>query len=399
MDDSREPTTYRRMGLSLLAGALGVGICIALASHRPAILWRAYLLGVVSCWLVSMGAAGLIAIGNLTGGKWAAAARPYYLASMKTLPVVAALLVPLAFALAQIYPWTQANSTGGESFSAAKADYLSPPFFLARAAAYLIVWLFVTRWLASVSRLELLPGSTLEMRRAGALSLVLLVPTVTFAAFDWVMSLEPHWYSSIFGAVLTAGGVVAAHALAVYGLARTPARLRRAIVDAAAEEVVEGDEKQVAGLFGDLGNLLLAFIMVWTYFSFSQFLIIWSGNLPSEIAWYERRLDGGWQFAALGVVALCFVMPFFILLSRDVKQNIWPLAVVAMIVLVGYGLNMYWTVVPAFQPVNTEELLASAGAMLTLGGLWSALNAWQLGRLLRTHFGGAIDRSRGQERC
>ncbi len=391
------------MGLSLLAGALGVGICIALASHQPAILWRAYLLGVVSCWLVSMGAAGLIAIGNLTGGKWAAAARPFYLASMKTLPVVTVMLVPLAFVLAYIYPWAHVSSTSGETFSAAKAVYLSPPFFLARAAAYLIVWLFVTRWLASVSQLDLPPGSTPAMRRAGALSLVLLAPTVTFAAFDWVMSLEPDWYSSIFGAVLTAGGVVAAHALAVYGLARMPARLRRVIINSTDSEDLQSGASRTppqppeTGVFSDLGNLLLAFIMVWTYFSFSQFLIIWSGNQPSEITWYERRLDGGWLFVALGVVALCFVVPFFILLSRDVKQHIWPLTVVTMVVVVGYGLNMYWTVVPAFQPVNTDELLTSGGAMLTLGGFWSALNAWQLGRLLRTHFGSTVIRSRESE--
>jgi hypothetical protein len=368
------------MGLSLLAFALGVGMCVVLASHRVDMLWRAYLLGVVSCWLTAVGAAGLIAIGNLTGGYWAAAARPFYLASMKTMPIVALLFVPLAFALPQIYPWADATAKGSLHFSTAKAAYLSPPFFLARAATYIAVWLFVAWWLGRVSRLEVPPGRTFRMRRAGAISLVLLAPTVTFAAFDWVMSLEPEWYSSIFGAVLTAGGVVAAHALALYGLARMPAGIRTRVVDSTIHH--HDEQPRSFDIFGDLGNLLLAFIMVWTYFSLSQFIIIWSGNLPSEIAWYQLRLSHGWQFVALVMVGLCFVAPFFLLLSRDVKQRIWPLAAVAIVALMGYGLNMYWTLVPDFHPLEPGDHLASIGGLLVVGGLWSAINSYQLSRAL-----------------
>jgi hypothetical protein len=379
-----EPTTYHRMRLSLLAFALGVGMCVVLASHRVEMLWRAYLLGVVSCWLVSVGAAGLIAIGNLTGGRWAAAARPFYLASMKTLPLVVLMFVPLAFVLPQIYPWASASAKATLHFTTAKAAYFTPVFFLARSALYVGVWSFVGWWLGGVSRLDVPPGRTFRMRRAGALSLVLLAPTVTFAAFDWVMSLEPQWYSSIFGAVLTAGGVVAAHALALYGLARMPIRLRKRIVTPPAND--PHDARHPSDIFGDLGNLLLAFVMVWTYFSLSQFIIIWSGNLPSEIAWYQVRLNHGWQFVAMAVVALCFVAPFSLLLSRDVKQSIWPVAGVAMIVLIGYGLNMYWTLVPAFHPQEPGDHLACASVLLTVGGLWSAINSWQLGRVLAAKF-------------
>jgi hypothetical protein len=129
--------------------------------------------------------------------------------------------------------------------------------------------------------------------------------------------------------------------------------------------------------------------MVWTYFSFSQYLIIWSGNLPSEIVWYEARLNFGWQYLALAMIALCFVAPFFILLSRDVKQSISPLAVVAMIVLTGYALNMYWTIVPAFRPIEPGDHLAALSGLLAVGGFWSALNSWQLGRIVSSNtFGG-----------
>jgi hypothetical protein len=375
------------MGLSLLVFAMGVGMCIVLASHRVEMLWRAYLLGVVSCWLVSVGAAGLLAIGNLTGGRWAVAGRPFYLASMRTLPAVALMLVPMAFVLPEIYPWAQKTAAENFHFTPGKAAYLSPVFFLARSAVYIAACLFVAWWLASVSRLDVPPGRTFRMRRAGAVSLVLLAPTVTFAGFDWVMSLEPLWYSSIFGAILTAGGVVAAHALAVYGLARMPGVLRERIVDVTTHE--EDGEPHVPNVFRDLGNLLLAFIMVWTYFSFSQYLIIWSGNLPSEIVWYESRLNFGWQYLALAMVALCFIAPFFFLLSRDVKHSVWPLAIVAVVVLFGYALNMYWTVVPAFRPIEPGDHLASVSGLLAVGGFWSALNSWQLGRIVSSNtFGG-----------
>jgi hypothetical protein len=221
------------------------------------------------------------------------------------------------------------------------------------------------------------------MRRAGALSLVLLAPTVTFAGFDWIMSLEPDWYSSIYGAILIAGGVVAAHATAVYGLARMPADLRERVILLPTEHADSATEP--GEVFRDMGNLLLAFLMVWTYFSFSQYLIIWSGNLPGEITWYERRLSGIWLYFALGVVALCFVAPFFALLSRDTKRNIWQLAMVAMIAMAGYGVNMYWTIVPALRPMDPGDQLAAASGLLAIGGLWSAINSWQLARILRTN--------------
>jgi hypothetical protein len=380
METRREPTTYRRMGLSLLAFAMGVGMCIVLASHRVEMLWRAYLLGVASCCFISLGAAGLLAIGNLTGGRWAIAGRPFYLASMRTLPVVALMLLPIAFALPQIYPWADPSTAATEHFTKGKAIYLSQPFFLVRGAIYLAIWLFIVWWLGSLSRLDVPPGVTYRMRRAGALSLVLLAPTVTFAAFDWAMSLEPDWYSSIYGAVLTAAGVVAAHALSVYGLARMPAPLRESIVDATTDDI--DNELHAPTVLRDLGNLLLAFIMVWTYFSLSQYIIIWSANLPSEIVWYLARLNYGWQYLALVMIGLCFVAPFLLLLSRDVKQSIWMLALVAMIVVTGYGLNMYWTIVPAFRPIEPGDHLAAISGLIAVGGFWSAVNSWQLGRIV-----------------
>jgi hypothetical protein len=389
MNELSDQFIHRRIGLSLLVCALGVGLTVAVVSHQPTILWRASLLGVVAIWLVPMGAAGLLAIGNLTGGRWAAAARPFYLAMVNSLPFVLLLFIPFAFGLSHIYPWARADGVGVVGLSPSKLFWLSPTFVLIRSAAYFAIWLVVARWLASASRLDLPPGTTFSMRRAGAASLVILVPTTTFAAFDWVMSLEPHWYSSIFGAILTAGGVIAAHALAIFGIARSPHLLPPIL--AAAKIEGEYDELTTINVLGDLGNLLLAFTMVWAYFSFSQFLIIWSVNLPSEISWYELRLAGKWEFCAIAVLLVGFVAPFSILLSRDVKRSVGTLATVAGIALVGYAVNLYWIIVPATFPTDTTGNAASVAVLLAVAGFWSALNSWQLGRMIRAQHGSERD--------
>jgi hypothetical protein len=360
----------RYLVCGLLAAAAGAVLCAVLAWPRPEALWRAYLVAYLSCWLVTMGGMCLLALGNLTGGRWAAAARPFYLAILQTLPLVLVSSIPVAFGLAHIYPWAMADSASRAALSSGKATYLSPEFVLIRAAIYFALWLLAAALLKGASRLDLPPASTPAMRRAGAIALVLIVPTTTFAAFDWGMSLEPLWYSSIYGAILTAGGVVAAHALAIFGLTSVVASsgtLTLPTDSGAAGEIPLGD------VLSDLGNLLLAFVMLWAYFAFSQFLIIWSGDLPDEIAWYERRIYGGWGAIALGIVFLQFAAPFVMLLSRDAKRSASYLIRVAVVLLIAYETNLYWTIVPAFPSVDAQDQLLNVAAVIGLGGLWFAL--------------------------
>ena len=342
-----------------------------------------------------MGAAGLMALGNLTGGRWAAAARPFYLAVDEDAAVRGAAVRSVRVRLGPDLSrgrmssgeaWRGLLASQSSRISARRSSWRGPPRI--SSSGLLVAW-----WLGSVSRLDLPPASTPAMRRAGASRLVLLVPTATFAAFDWVMSLEPHWYSSIYGAILTAGGVVAAHALAIVALALTRGCTRANL--SCRRMLTMTDRQRMLDVFGDLGNLMLAFMMVWTYFSFSQFLIIWSANLPSEIAWYLRRLAGGWQFVALRCRADVFCRAVFVLLSRDLKRNVGRLAVVATILLVGYALNMYWTIVPAFPVRRTAAgTSANVGALIGLGGLWLAFYCWHFGRMLAY---GPFDASDGND--
>jgi hypothetical protein len=389
---------------SLLVAAVGVGVCAAISWEQPGRIWAAYLPGFLACWLVCMGGMGLLAIGNLTGGRWAVVARPFYLAANQLIVVVAILFIPIGVFTERIYPWASATP-GSEAAPAADAGYLETVFFCQRAAGYFILWLGLSWLLSAVSRLDMPPASTPAMRRAGAISLVLLVPTATFAAFDWGMSLEPRWYSSIYGALLTACGVLAAHALAVCGLVTTGDEAVNRLLDSApglenaAESTgLQGSDQQavetsdgrstmnrrVADIYNDLGNLLLAFLMVTTYFAFSQFLIIWSGNLPGEITWYLRRLGDGWQWLALTIVVLHFAVPFLLLLSRDFKRAPHRLRRISVLLATMYLANLYWMIAPALPFRDTAGHVLIIAAMAALCGGWMTAFFWQARRVLRT---------------
>jgi hypothetical protein len=395
----RVENSFRRLQLgSLVAAVVGVAVCAALSWQQPDRFWPAYLLGFLACWLVCMGGMGLLALGNLTGGRWALVARPFYLAANQLIVFVALLFVPIGMFTERIYPWASATP-GAEPAHAAAAGYLETTFFCQRAAAYFVVWLVLSWLLVAVSRPDIPPGGTPAMRRAGALTLVLLVPTATFAAFDWGMSLEPHWYSSIYGALLTAGGVLAMHALAICCLAANdnaplavwsdpgPADLATGLRgsdqiarDATASGMPRDD--RLANIFNDLGNLLLAFLMVNAYFAFSQFLIIWSGNLPSEITWYLRRLGGGWQWLALLVVVFQFAVPFMLLLSRDLKRTPPKLAGIALLVATMYLFHLYWTIAPAFEFHDARRHAINLAVLVAMFGAWLAIFFWRAERLL-----------------
>jgi hypothetical protein len=344
----------------------GVLLCALLSWNDPDRLWRAYLFAFLAGWLITMGATGLLALGNATGGRWAVACRPYYLAMAQTLPLVAVLFIPIAINYKQIFPWASGATAERPMLAPSQAVYLEPSFFFGRAIAYFVVWMLIVALLSWLSRPGKLQAESAAMRRAGALSLVLLVPTVTFAAFDWGMSLEPTWYSSIYGAILTAGGVLAAQALAICGFSAGGA----------------GADGHDAEVFNDLGNLLLAFLMVFTYFAFSQFLIIWSGNLPPEITWYVRRLAGGWQWLAIAIVVFHYFVPFLMLLSRDLKRAPRRIAGVAALLLVMYSVHVYWTIVPAFADAGLVWHTTNVSALAAVGGGMLAAFLWHAQRLL-----------------
>ncbi len=288
---------------------------------------RAYLLGYFFALGIALGSLVVIMLHNLTGGAWGTAIRRTLEPAAKTIPVFALLFLPIAIGAPSLYIWARPEAAAGDPILEHalhhKAAYLNLPFFLARAAVYFAIWIGLSRVMTARPA-----NPDREFKLAGP-GLILYGLTMTFAAVDWIMSLDPAWYSTVFGLLLMVGQVLSAFAFAIARGAR------------------RGDIP-VEPLH-DLGKLLLAFVMVWAYIGLSQWRIIWSGNLPEEIPWYLKRLQGGYEWIALAVIVLHFAFPFVILLSRATKRNPGLLAKVASFILIMRVVDLYWMIAPDAQ--------------------------------------------------
>ncbi len=331
------------------------------------IFFQAYLVAFVFWLGLSLGCLAILMVHHLAGGRWGYVVRRFLEAGTRTLPLMAMLFVPLLFGTGVLYEWTHETQLHHRA-------YLNLPFFLVRAGIYFAAWLGLMWALdRAADRQDREPGKVVTRRLTGlsAGGLIAYGLTATFAAIDWVMSLEPHWFSSIFGVLFIAGQVLSAFAFVIVAL--TWQMKHPPLAGAVAPQQLH-----------DLGNFLLTFVIFWAYVTFSQYLIIWMGNLPEEITWYTSRLAGGWRWLALALIVLHFFVPFLLLLSRDVKRRPTPLAVVAGGVwLMGIAVT-YWLVVPAFQRGLhwLDPVL-----MIVVGALWLAVFRYQLRRraLLPVH--------------
>jgi hypothetical protein len=290
------------------------------------------------------------------------------------MPLMLVLFVPLFFGLHDLYVWARPEGAVGHETAPFRHVYLSVPFFWLRAGVYFAVWLVLTyilnRWSRQQDQAHEAAVVRSRQRRLGLLSgggLVLYGLTVTFAAVDWLMSLEPHWFSTIYGFLVITGQLLAAMAFAV-------------VITAVLARFEPLSSVISPGLFNDLGNLLLAFVMLWAYCAFSQFLITWSGNLPEEIVWYLHRSQRGWGWIRLLLLLLHFAVPFFLLLSRSIKGRVQFLTAVAAVLLGAHLIDIFWLVMPAFFPERLHVHWLDVVVPLGMGGVWMAVFAWQLPR-------------------
>lgn len=343
----------------LITGVAGLVLCALGAILDFEQFLRSYLFAYFSWLGFAVGSLALWLLHNLTGGAWGFLLRRIWEAASRTLPMMALLFGPIAIGLSVLYPWA---SVGPHELGN-KAAYLNVPLFLTRAAVYFAVWLstefLLHRWSVAHDR----TGDPIFVNRAQNLSgpaLALCGLAVTFAAIDWIMSLEPDWSSTVFGALVAAGHLLAALALAVSMATLVPLSPRG---------TGAGTERDT---WNDLGNLLLAFVMMWTYLSFSQFLLIWSGNLREEITWYLRRTEGGWQWIGLALAVGYFALPFCLLLSSELKRNPDRLRAVAFLVVGMSVVHNYWLIAPAFSPgrLRIHWLWLDLAASAAIGGLW-----------------------------
>jgi len=360
---------------ALVAGVVALAACAAGAVATPGAFFRGYLFAYVFFTGLSLGCLAVVMLHHLTGGAWGIPIRRILESGTRTLPLIAILFLPIALGMKHLYSWSRPEEVAKDALLQAKEAYLNVPFFLARAAFYFAVWIaiayFVNRWSLEQDRAGS-PALTRKLQLLSAAGLVAYGLTMTFASIDWVMSLEPHWFSTMYGVLYIAGQALNALAFVTAAL------------------VLMSGEKPFSDFvrpahYHDLGKLLLAFVMFWSYVSFAQYLIIWAGNLPEEIPWYLRRLNGGWGWVGGALVLLHFALPFLLLLPAGANRNSRILVGVAGLVVLMRFVDVYWLVRPVFTQASASAASArfqihwlDLAASLGIGGVWLAVFLWQL---------------------
>jgi hypothetical protein len=360
----------RALGVGIV-GLVACGICLLLYRDQFADrFFQSYLIAFMFVLGLSLGSLGLLMLQHLTGGHWGIMTRRPLESATRVLPVVAILFLPIAiFGMKHLYgEWLNAPPTGEGSLSDLQKTYLTSSGFLIRAVVYFVVWLGLVFIFNLWSKEQDINREDRALRRrmkmlAGP-GIILYVFVMTFAAIDWVMSLSPHWASTIYGFLFVIGQLISSMSLMIAVLVL----LSRT---APMEGVIQSRHLH------DLGKLLLAFVMLWAYFGFSQLLIIWSGNLPEEISFYRTRLYGGWGVVAVIVLIFHFFVPFFFLLPRDVKRSAKLLPKIAMWLIFMRLVDLFWLTRPEFTSSAVPRLMDIA-AILALAGIWFAVFARNL---------------------
>jgi hypothetical protein len=354
----------------VLAGVAALIASVIGAWLDPNQFVRSYLWSYTFFVGIAAGSLALNMLQYLTGGAWGMVIRRQLEAATRTLPLLAILFIPIALGIPRLYIWSHADLVAADEVLRNKHVYLNVPFFLIRAAAYLGGWWLLAWLLNKWSRQLEETGSADAYRKLRTISgpgLVFYGFSVTFMSVDWVLSAEPHWFSTMFGLLFMVGQALSA--LAVIILLTVILSRRPPLDDAITPTHLH-----------DLGKLLLTFVMLWAYMAFSQFLIIWAGNLPDEIPWYIERLRGGWQFIALALVFLHFALPFAMLLSRDLKRSFRLLWRVAALLLAMRIVDLYWMVAPSFRRTEIGVSWMDFTLLIGLGGIWLAYFTYQLSR-------------------
>jgi hypothetical protein len=352
----------------LMAGGAAAVVSLAGLFLNPVQFLQSYLMAYTWCLGATLGCLALGMIHQLSGGEWGVLIRRPIGAASRVLPVLTVLFLPIALGATRIYHWTDPDVLAHDELIRHKSLYLNLPFFYIRAIVYFAVWnalvYFLNRWSLEQDALPD-PRIARRMQKLSGGGLVAYGLTVTFASFDWLMSLDPHWYSTMYGVLVMGGQGLTAMAfliIVVVWLSRRPPL--KTIV--------------MPSHLHDLGNLMLAFTMLWAYFAFSQYLIIWSGNLPHEIEWYQHRSFTSWRLIALALIFFHFVVPFVLLLSRRVKREADLLLKVALLVLFVRLVDLVWLIAPEFHRDGLSISWMDVTLPIALGGLWLAAFIWQL---------------------
>ena len=355
--------------IALGVGVVGLGLLALGYSSSHEHFFRAYLIAFVFWTGVALGSLAWSMIHHLSGGAWGVVTRRVFEASSRTVPFMALLFLPIAFGMQELYIWARPDVVATDKILQFKAPYLNVSFFFVRAAVYFVIWTLLAYTLSAWSLQQdrqYDEKRAVRMQRLSGGGLVIYALTIFFMSIDWMMSVDPYWYSTIYGILFMGGQGLSAMAFTiavVVLLART----------APMSKIVGPNHLH------DMGKLLLAFVMLWAYFQFSQFLIIWSGNLPEEIPWYLIRMKGAWGWVSVLLIVGHFALPYLLLLNRDLKRTGGTVATIAVLIIAMRFVDLFWLL----GPEHGKELLSvhwlDFVAPVAVGGIWVALFLWQLG--------------------
>jgi hypothetical protein len=357
--------------IGVVSAVLGAGACAILGAANPKQFFFSWLVSFLFFLSLALGGLFFVLIQWAAQGGWGVVLRRIGETTFATLPVMAALFLPVVFGLHDLYEWSHADAAEHDALLRWKAPYLNVPFFLIRAALYFGIWSFIAvLYYRGSSGQDATgdPGVSARLRRLAGPSLIVLALTQTFASIDWIMSLTPHWYSTMFGVYFFAGSFVGFIALlSIVAVAMRGAGLL--------DTVISPEHLH------DVGKLLFGFTVFWAYIAFSQFFLMWYANLPEETIWFKARMEGSWLTVSIFLMAGHFAAPFFFLMGRTVKRKGATLAIGGTWLLVMHFVDLYWQVMPTLHPEGFSPSALDVAALLTIGGCFVAAASW----LLRRH--------------
>ena len=359
----------RMPAIALSVGVVALLAAVLLGRGDPRAFAFSWLVAFLFTLSIALGCLYFVLIHTAMQGGWGIVVRRLAENAMATIPAFAILLLPVLFYREELFPWIREIAEGKDHLLLWKAPYLNTPFFLTRAIVFMVVWSGIALFFFRGSRRQDATGDpaiSVRLRQWSGPAIIALGLTHSFAAFDWIMSLDPHWYSTIFGVYSFAGALLAGFSFIVLAVMA----LRRYGL---LEDVV-GTEH-----FHDLGKLLFAFTVFWAYIGFSQYFLIWYGNIPEETIFFRHRLEGSWRAASFLLAAGHFVLPFFFLMPRTIKRKPVTLALGAAWILLMHYLDVTWLVKPSISPhgvpIGLADVLCLIGFLGVFVGIFARLTA------------------------